>query len=1152
MECRNEPLSTALGKLEKQTGFRIIFSHDDVSKHRVTVAIKQKTLREALHLLLDEKALSFQIEDKFITISPRGKRTDSLQEGKKPRFLVGQVLDEQRLPLPGTHISIQETQTVTSTLADGGFRVSVGRKEGWYTLHISYLGMVTQKQRIKVEAEQEEIQLPVIVLKEDNGILDEVVVTGYQVMSRRESASAITSIKAENILTPNAMSIDQMLQGQVPGMMVLSQSGEPSSTPTIRIRGNSTINGSKSPVWVVDGVIMSDLVPFTASDLNSPDAPYLIGNSISGLSPQDIESIDVLKDASATAIYGVKAANGVIVVTTKRGRVSRPVVNYTADLTLNTRPSYKEFDRMNSQERIALSQDIYNERLEYPLMPMSESYEGLMQRLLNKEITHEEFSRSARRYELMNTDWFDLLFRQAVTQNHNVSVNGGSDRMKYYASISYNDSPGIAKKSQSRRLTGLTKLNLQLNKGVDVELKLTAYSQTNDGYNGLNPFQYAYHTSRAVSPFNEDGSYYYYNRNRLTPVSYNFLNELSETGQQSKTQKYSGSFTVKARLLKGLTYQGVFSLDQSKNRLSNWATDHSYLVGNIRGYDFGAYRPEEDKYLQSALPFGGIYSDNHTDARSYTIRNTANYIERFSDRHDLNVMAGIELRSEKYTGMSVEAYGWNPQYGHTFSPVMTEKYLSEVKVGRFAPRLTDRITQVASYFGTASYSYDDRYVINANIRSDGSNKFGSNPKYRWLPTWSMAGKWIVSNESFMKNLRFVDQLAIRGSYGIQGNIHDDSTPYLIVRMERNNSVSKLPEGSIDRLPNPDLRWEKTKSYNLGVDTWLFDRRLGVTFDYYRKQTTDLITEMRVSPVTGRSNMRMNVGSAYNRGFEGSVSMDLIRSKSLDWNMSFNFSHNVNEVRYAFDASLIGKEVYQQMLLGNIATIGQPLGTIYSYKYMGLSSENGYPLFLATDGRSVHEGDLEVMEYVPSGSIYPDLTGGFDTRLTLNKNLTVSIGFAYQIGGVKRLPAIYAEADRSFDPISNVPRDFLNRWRKPGDELRTDIPALYDRTKAKNFPDRLLAYYDEGSYRDMSMPRLYDHSDLRIAKSDFLRLRTVLVSYRLPSDLLKSLHVSSMTLRLQANNLKTWKGKAWQGLDPETAYATMPIKPSFSFGLNVSF
>ncbi|MDY5812937.1 MAG: carboxypeptidase-like regulatory domain-containing protein, partial [Bacteroides sp.] len=225
MECRNEPLSTALGKLEKQTGFRIIFSHDDVSKHRVTVAIKQKTLREALHLLLDEKALSFQIEDKFITISPRGKRTDSLQEGKKPRFLVGQVLDEQRLPLPGAHISVQETQTVTSTLADGGFRVSVGRKEGWYTLHISYLGMVTQKQRIKVEAEQEEIQLPAIVLKEDNGILDEVVVTGYQVMSRRESASAITSIKAENILTPNAMSIDQMLQGQVPGMMVLSQSG---------------------------------------------------------------------------------------------------------------------------------------------------------------------------------------------------------------------------------------------------------------------------------------------------------------------------------------------------------------------------------------------------------------------------------------------------------------------------------------------------------------------------------------------------------------------------------------------------------------------------------------------------------------------------------------------------------------------------------------------------------------------------------------------------------------------------------------------------------------------------------------------------------------------------------------------------------------
>ena len=245
-------------------------------------------------------------------------------------------------------------------------------------------------------------------------------------------------------------------------------------------------------------------------------------------------------------------------------------------------------------------------------------------------------------------------------------------------------------------------------------------------------------------------------------------------------------------------------------------------------------------------------------------------------------------------------------------------------------------------------------------------------------------------------------------------------------------------------------------------------------------------------------------------------------------------------------------MFQNMVAGNVATLGQPLGTIYSFRFAGLSPENGYPLFYTTDGRKVHEGDYEAMELVPSGSIYPDLTGGFDTRITYKKNLSLSVGFSYQLGGVKRLPSLYGNLNYAFDPTRNAPSFFNNRWRQPGDEAVTDIPALYDTTIANNFPTELMGLYDDNTWADVRMVSMYDHSDLRVAKSDFLRLRNVTLSYRLPHEWLRPLHIRELTLRLQGSNLFTLKSSKWEGLDPETAYANMPLMPSFNLGINVMF
>ena len=1089
------------------------------------------------------------------TLSAQNNQSvDKIREGRIRAGIcnvIGKVVDTGKNPLPGVHIYVEGSTQRTVTDASGNFSLLLPGEGKTHSLKATFVGMASYTFKVTIQKGEDTKKLPVFIMKEDDKVLDEVVVTGYQIMKRRESASAISSVKAEDVVIPNAMNIDQMLQGKISGVMVMSQSGEPSSTPTIRIRGNSTINGNKGPVWVVDGVIMSDAVPFSASDLNSPDAAYLIGNSISGLSPQDIESIDVLKDASATAIYGVKAANGVIVISTKKGKTSRPIVTYDGSMSINTRPTYGDFDMMNSQERIQLSKDIYDARLQYPRVPMEESYEGALQLLLGKKISQDQFGQMVRKYEMMNTNWFKEIFRTTVSQNHSLSVNGGTDKVRYYTSISYNNSPGIAKTSESERFTGMSKVWFKINKIFDVDVKLNLSHSANDGYNGVNPFTYAYNTSRAFSPYDENGNYYYYSKTKLTPISYNVLNELEQTGKNSKTNVMSGLFNLNAHIVKGLTYTGTLSYDWSESRMKTWATDHSYSVATIRGYDYGAYKSTDSKALISPLPIGGTYATDNTSRRSYMLRNTLSYVERFGD-HDINLFGGIEIRSDKYNGISTNSYGWDPQYGQSISPIYTDKYIAAVKGGQFNPTITEKITQVASYIGSASYTYGNRYVLNANIRSDGSNKFGSNPKYRWLPTWSVAGKWILSNEKFMQNISFINHASFRGSYGIQGNIMDDATPNLIVRMKGINSTTGLQEGSIYRLPNPDLRWEKTRSYNIGADFRLWNDRVTLTLDYYHKKTSDLITDMKVSPVTGRTYMYMNAGEALNKGIEGSVSVDLLKRKDFDWNLSFNFSHNTNEIKYAYDANLTDKEMYENMLAGNVAAIGQPLGTIYSFKFAELSPENGYPLFYTKDGRKVYQGDYQVMELVPSGSIYPDLTGGFNTRFTYKKNLTVSLGFSYQVGGVKRLPAIYQDANSAFDPSSNLPKDFINRWKQPGDEKNTTMPALYDATIAQNFPDDMVGYYDEGRSVDVEMSTMYDYSDIRVAKSDFLRLSNLMVSYRLPKNWLKKINVSEMTIRLQASNLKTWAAKEWKGLDPETAYANMPIMPSYSLGATISF
>ena len=362
-----------------------------------------------------------------------------------------------------------------------------------------------------------------------------------------------------------------------------------------------------------------------------------------------------------------------------------------------------------------------------------------------------------------------------------------------------------------------------MGKYVNFMAKIDFSTTKNEGYSVVNPFSYAYNTSRTVQPYEENGKYHFYKKD--SKYLYNVLNELAETGKESKSNDFNALLNLNVKLYDGLSYQGTFSYHNSSTNQRDWKTEESSSVASIRTYDYKQYDENDDEYWKSPLPYGGVLEQGNTVKTGYTVRNGLSYVKVLADVHDMNIIVGSELRGTKYEGVRSTGYGWTPTYGERFMPVHTDNFVNNY-IDRMLPTNTNSISRVASFFGSATYTYNNRYVMNFNIRSDGANKFGSNPKYRWLPTWSIAGKWLLTNEGFMarfaQNGHFV---SVRGSYGIQGNIHDDATPNLILEVGDRNTTSNLEQSTIYRLPNPDLRWEKTTSWNVAADFSFWNGRL---------------------------------------------------------------------------------------------------------------------------------------------------------------------------------------------------------------------------------------------------------------------------------------------------------------------------------------
>ncbi len=1148
LDLRDVSIKTLFSEIQRQTKLHFIFSSEQANRlDKLTVKATDETVKSVLDRIFEGTGFSYTFRDDIIMVRFEGEQ--AAQQVKKEMEIRGVVKDKNGDPLPGVTVLVGGTTLGTATDGKGEFLLKVPEQES-VALHFSFVGMKTRELVFKKG------QQPLtVVMEEDSESIEEIVVTGYQQIEKRNLTSSVVTVKTSELQTIGASSIEQMLQGVVPGLSVVNTSASPGAAPKIRIRGTATIAGNADPLWVLDGVILENSVPVTAADLNSPDVMNMFNSVIGGINPNDIESITVLKDASATAIYGTRAANGVIVVTTKKGKANSFNISYQHTSSISIRPHYDDFDLLNSKERVALAWENYEDGLSLWGGTYADGISGL-EGLLNSyalgQISKDQLNTMVNKLEEVNTDWFKILFRNAYTQTHNLSVSGGTEKTNYYISLNYNGEEGVDKASEYKNYGGMVKLNTQLFQGVNMGAIVQVDRRDREMYHSsLDLFNYAVRSSRAIPLREDNGDLHYYIGSVSGRASkINVLNELANSGNESTQTDAKGIVNLTVNLYKGLKYEGLFSYASSHSTAQDYATEKTAYVATIRGYGYG--EGSEDNVKKSPLPYGGVYNETTYEQRSSLIRNGLTYKGSLMDDLSIDVLLGQEFRNTNYKGLTSNIYGYFHDRGNTFYEPALGESTGHLKRNKTTRNLVDRSN--ISYYGVISAMYDNRYVLNANIRFDGSNLFGSNPKYRYLPLWSVSGRWIISNESFLSDNTLISNLALRASYGLRGNIVEDSSPSIIAAALPPNAVTGLFEMEIQQAPNPDLKWETTASFNAGLEIALFDNRLSLDIDYYLDKSKDLIAYKGVSSVSGFSGKYVNYANVTNQGLDVALSGTILKSKDWNWTAAFNMGYVKNEVTKSKSTAQT-KYLVQSVYTPGEVYEGKPVNGMFSYRFAKLDGK-GMPMFYDKDGNVLGVDsdeivnfpyDIENLKY--EGTRDPMLSGGLNTRVAY-KNVSLSMLFAFGLKNVVRLPSrAYVSAPNSDENANSSIKD---RWRPGQDNTGKTIPAL-------SSGDGLIMTADDNFYAT----DWYNLSDATVVPGDYLRFRNLMIEYRLPLRWVNKVVIgdkklSSVTLKFQAQNLFVLADKRLKGYDPETinyttnAYGSLPLARTFTLGLNVNF
>ena len=1084
------------------------------------------------------------------------------------RTVSGNVIStDDGLPVIGASVFVKGTKIGTVTDLDGNFTLN-GVPASATMLEVAYLSMKTKEVPVA--------EFVKVALEPDTEMLAEVVVTGMQSMDRRLFTGSTAKVDASEAKLDGMADVSRSLEGRVAGVSVQNVSGTFGTAPKIRVRGATSIYGSSKPLWVVDGVIMEDVVDVSADQLSSGDANTLISSAIAGLNSDDIESFDILKDGSATSIYGARAMAGVIVITTKKGRAGSAKLTYTGEFTTRLKPSYNTFNIMNSQDQMEIYQELQQKGyLNYASVSNASAsgvfgkmYELINQYnatsgafgLANTPQAKAEYLRAA---EYRNTDWFDILFSTGLQQNHSVSISGGSDKGTYYASASAMQDPGWTKQSSVQRYTGnvnatykfldnLT-FNVISNASYRKQRAPGTLGQAVDVVSGevkrdfdINPYSYALNTSRALDP-NE-----YYKRNY---APFNIMNELDNNYIDVNVTDFRLQGEIKYKPVKGLEFSAIGAM-----KYTSTAQEHYILEGSnqalaykemsttvIRNANPFLY-DDPDKpyeYPSSVLPYGGIYERNDNTLLGYDFRGTMNYSNTFARNHIVNFFAGTEINKIERHGTWFRGWGMQYAMGETANyDYRVFKEGSEQNSNYYT--MVNTHDRSAAFFANGTYSYAGKYIINGTIRYEGTNKLGKSRQARWLPTWNVSGAWNMHEEKWMKSLYpTISHLSLKASYSLTADRGPSSvtnsavviTAYTPWRPFTNVRESAL---AIADLANTDLTYEKKRELNIGLEAGLFDNRINIAVDWYSRNNYDLIGVINTQGIGGQVQKMGNIASMKSDGVELSLSTTNIKAKDFSWTSNFIYSHSHNVVT---DLKTTVRVI--DLVRGTgFAQEGYPVRGIFSIPFVGLNDE-GLPVFKDQDGGESVSGiyfqesepeKLKFLEY--SGNADPTDVGSFGNIFTY-KGFRLNVFMTYSFGNVIRLDPVFRNA---YNDLDSMPKEFVNRWGVPGDEAYTDIPVIASVWQNRQNTQLSYAY------------NAYNYSSARIAKGDFIRMKEISFGYDFPKSLVEKINLSSLSLKVQATNLfLLYADKKLNGQDPEFANAggvAVPLPKQFTFTVKI--
>lgn len=1127
IHMNNATLEEVLKKIKKKTKYDMMYQMKDVKEidSRRSVHFDETELQEVLTFCLQGLPLDFRIYNQTIIITK--KNTIPIPA---MRTIKGVIRDEDGITLPSATILVKGSNRGTISDKNGQFSIRI--PEGENTILItSYVGKKTCYTPITRDDSY------TIVLETDVSEMEDVIVNGYQVIAKNEMTGATSTVNAKEIRTPGATSLEAAFQGTLNGLEIMIPSGNIGSTGRMKVRGTSTIIGNPEPLIVVDGIIRENIWPFdrntlydllNENDLNNSARSSIMGNNLSGINVDDIASITLLKDVSATAIYGIRASNGVIVITTKQGRSDQPSVRFRSDITFSPIPTYRNAKVMNSAQRVKLSKEMIEAGIPLPSFPDGIGYEAAYMKMINKEISHAEFNEEVSRLEKTNTDWFKALGRTAISQNYHVSFNSGKDGMAYYSSFGYRKENSAYIGNDRETFTGMLNFNYNSSPKFKIAVNLSGYHIATSGYyTGINPEQYALTTSRTVT------SDQFYTKGKATSLSYrkngiyqfvrnsvhfNMLHELQHTGNDNKTSEVNVNAQFTWNLLPYLNITVTPAYSQGTNDSQLWADAQSWNVALLRGCDYNATLPEEVQNLMeyiSPLPTGGILDYTRHTRRSLTVKGQINFRKTWGEGtfHSITATLGIETRKNKYDGKQGIEWGYVRGKRSTLlqdyrSPADKFQQVKEQFPGielvessdtpetEHDMTLVDRVENTFSEYGTIGYTYDSRYTVCINVRNDASNRFGKHTNNRFYPVWSTGARWDMHQEKWFPTKPWLNASTLRVSYGKQGNVVSNVSPKALVSHVPSDPITDESYLQLEQLPNPDLKWEKTLSWNVGIDLSLFQNSMEVSFDYYKKETSDIVVEKEIPIENGFRKMYINSGAIDSEGYELQVKLSPLSTRDWSWTVNFTAAY----MKDILKRSYTDEPALERFTNGNAALDGFPVSGFWSIPFIGLSPKNGAPLFAVMDqvGGEMQKVSGSLLDYlVYSGDSEPRVSGGISTTVRY-KRFTLNAMFNYQLGHYKRLNPFITSSNNGMLSIPgadvNASTELLNRWQQPGDETRTRIPALSTRDEdvSQYLPDNSLSL---GNYNTVYRYSLYNRSTERVVSASHLRCNRISLNYQ---------------------------------------------------------